>query len=1099
MSVGAQDPQQDADERAEREAAADIRAEAALDLFLPPDDAGITRTHHVTALLLARAGAPWLPRTLAAIDDQDRPADLVLGIDAGSADASAQLISAAGITLIHAPASPPGEPGVADALAAGVAAATEPEPGARPRVDADSLDTADQPDDQLGPSRLDPASGPNVHPVAWYWIVHDDSAPEAGCLEALLSGADRNPAATVLVPKTVSWSDSGLLVGVGHRWAPGTPVVDPLEPGERDQGQYDVDRPVYTGDSAGMLVRADVWAALGGMDPVVGDWAGAADLCRRAWGSGGEVMFIPAAVLAHRQSGHRGVRPQAGAGHPRGPARAGQLTLELSQAPGRALAWRYLRGWVATAVRAVLLLLTREPEEAAAEVAGAWQVLGRPRSIRAARRRLRRPPVTDLRRPPHVRARRGVALGHGLDLWSASRLTAARRWWPMPAALWRPLLIAAALVVASVIRSPGQFLGSGTLRGGGLLPAPGAIALLGEYLSSWHGTRFGTPLPLPAHLPLLAAASTPLLGSVDVLLRLAFGLAVPLAFLSCYASLGPRIAPRTRLLAALGYSALPAGVAAAGAGRISTLAVALLAPPTARLVARALGIGGHRPYGIRPTLAAGTMLGVLVAFAPLVLPLALVSALLAWVLLGFPRRPVRPALLVLGIAALFLVLWTPRLLVAPWLLFSEFGVADPALAEPGPQVWGLSPGGPTSIGWAGIPLLVVGIGAVLAARLRIRYLALLAAVAALLAAAAWLVPLAQRPWPDLAAGSLWPGVLLLFAGALLILLLVWSLEAGPPDADRPGSAPSALWGAWLVAVVILFVGWWAAPSALSVSASSGIPPVVSLDAESGARTRAVVLSHDQEGLRFAVAEGPTVALGDAQALAGSTVDPDFADAVAGLVSGASGEVEQQFGGRAIRYVVFNGASADPLVAELDATIGLRQLARSAEQSLWLVTGNPTRAELVGTPGAQSEPGDGSPPGPTPVAPVQVPVLTSPSSVDVVLHPQTELPRRLLFAEDFDPGWSGTLAGAGLDLSADAQDMIVADVATTGALKLAYTSWWPVAAGAQLLVFAALLVLSLPKRRPVDPDAAPPEPATAAPPAPPAAAEPGADLGVGGAP
>ena len=165
---------------------------------------------------------------------------------------------------------------------------------------------------------------------------------------------------------------------MGNRWAPGTPVVDPLEPNERDQGQYDVDRPVYTGDSAGMLVRADVWGALNGMDPTVGDWAGPADLCRRTWATGGEVWFIPAAVVAHRQAGHRGVRPTLGVRHPRRTARGGQLILELSQSPAAALPWRYIRAWVSTVIRAVALLLTREPEEATAEIAGAWSVLGIP-------------------------------------------------------------------------------------------------------------------------------------------------------------------------------------------------------------------------------------------------------------------------------------------------------------------------------------------------------------------------------------------------------------------------------------------------------------------------------------------------------------------------------------------------------------------------------------------------------------------------------------------------------------------------------------------------------------------------------------------------
>ena len=405
--------------------------------------------------------------------------------------------------------------------------------------------------------------------------------------------------------------------------------MDPLEPNERDQGQYDVDRPVYTGDSAGMLVRADVWGALNGMDPTVGDWAGPADLCRRTWATGGEVWFIPAAVVAHRQAGHRGVRPTPGLRHPRRTARGGQLILELSQAPAAALPWRYIRAWVSTVIRAVALLLTREPEEATAEIAGAWSVLGHPGRIHRARRAVRQPPVVDLTRPSVVRAGRGAALSHSLDSWTAGSTGRARAWWPPPGRIWHPLAVAGVLAVAAFVRDPGLMLGAGTVRGGGLLPAPGAGDLLEGYLSSWHPARFGDPLPLPVHLPLLAAASVPFLGSVDTLLRLLFGLAVPLAFLSCYASLGPGWAGRHRIAASLGYAFLPAGAAAMGGGRISTLAVLLLGPPTARLVARALNPAPSRPRGIRPALAAGTMVGVLVSFAPSVYVVLVVAAVLA--------------------------------------------------------------------------------------------------------------------------------------------------------------------------------------------------------------------------------------------------------------------------------------------------------------------------------------------------------------------------------------------------------------------------------------------------------------------------------------
>jgi GT2 family glycosyltransferase len=1014
----------------------DARADDALDRFLPPSDQGVVaRTHHVTALVLSRDGAQWLTRSLGALADQERPADHVIGIDAGSTDGSASLLGDGVRVMVRVE-----ESGIAFALAAGVA--TIGVPGG-----------SGLPEGSGHPHEADSGDGP----VAWYWIVHDDSAPEHACLTALLRGADRNPAAAVLIPKTVAWSDSGRLVGVGSRWAPGIPVVDPLEPTERDQGQYDVDRPVYSGDSAGMLVRADAWHSLGGMDPTMGDWAGAADLCRRVWAIGAEVMFVPTAVLAHRQAGHRGVRPVPGLPHPRRPAREGQLILELSQAPAAALPWRYVRAWLSSAVRVIALLLTREPEEAAAETSGAWRVLGSPARIHRVRRSVRRPPVGDLRRPAHVRASRGAALSHSLDSWAAGRRgPSSPTWWPPPARVWHPLAIAGALALAVLVREPGQLLGAGTLRGGGLLPAPGATDLLTGYLASWHPARFGTALPMPAYLPLLSAASIPFLGSVDVLLRVAFGLAVPLAFLSCYASLGPASSVgRHRIPMALAYSVLPAGVAAMGGGRVSTLAVLLLGPPTARLLTRALSRARNGSPGIRPALAAGTMLGVLVAFAPSAYVLVALAALVGWIGTRLARWPVRTGLVILGVSGLFLALWVPRVVGAPWLALSELGVNDPSLGTPAPNVWGLAPGGPTSVPWAGLPLVVVAILAVGVARFSSRSLVLLATAAGLLAGAAWVDPVARSVWPELGVGMLWPGVLLLVAGALLALLVA-------RVAAETGRVGTVLSVAWMAAIGVLAVGWWVAPQDLSVSSGTGLPPVVSLDAQSPARPRSLVLERVEGQVRYAVASGPQVLLGDADAVAGSVVDPGFDDAVEGLVSGASGQVEQELGGRGIRFVAFEGPPEDPVVAELDATFGLRQLARAADQSLWLVAGDPTRAELIDADPASPD----APVGP----PLEVPVLTTPTTIDVVLHPQAQVPRRLVVAEQADAGWWGSLAGRNLVLLPDARGMLWATVDTPGDLRVAHQSWWPIVASAQLALFLALVLLSMPKRRTVDPDA-----------------------------
>lgn len=994
----------------------DARAEDALSRFLPTEGPGIARAHHVTTLLVAHDGTDWLPRTLAGLSSQSRPPERTIPVDAGSSDASLAMLQEEFPGAVRMD----GAAGFAEAL------------GVATTMDVGTSDTG----------------RPEPDRVRWYWIIHDDAAPEPRCLEQLLEGADRNPASHVLIPKSVAWSDRARLVGIGNMWAPGTPVVERLEPREQDQGQHDVDRPVYCGETAGMLVRADTWHALEGLDPRYDDWGSGADLCRRVWGSGGEVTFIPQAVVSHRQAGRLGVRPgPAGRAVPRRAARHGELLLELTQSPAAALPWRWVRGWLSTLMRAVALLLTREPEESAGELAGAWDALAHPGRVRAGRRSLRRPPVASTRRPAHVRARRGAVLGHSLDAWTAARrVPASRARRQAGRALALPLAIAAALAVVSLLREPGQLLGSGTLHGGGLLPAAGARELLGAYLASWQDVRFGVPSSQPAYLLLLAAASLPLLGSVDLLLRLAFGLAVPLAFLSMYASLGPDRVGRARTSLSLAWALLPAGSAALTGGRISTLALLLLGPPTVRAIISALSAARSADPRVRPAIAAGTLLGVTSSFAPLALVLAIPAAAVAWLVRGMPRWSVRPGATMLVVAGAFVALGLPRVVAAPWLVLTDLGRNDPSLGTPAPWVWGLSPGGPTSVQWAGVPLLACGVLAAVLVRTGASPVAALAGVAVLLAATAWSGPLVHAVWPDVDVAGLWPGQMMLLAGGLLALLL------GRAAAARgPGAAISSV--ALTACVVALGVGWWVTPASLMVGAASVLPPVVALSEESPERPRTLLLSRDDDEVVYGVSTGARTRLGDADALAGSSTDLSFTVVVEDLVSGVGGDVEADLGRRGIRYVVLEAPAADPLAATLDASPGLRRLATAPNQSLWLVSGQPTRAELIG----RADDPD-----------VVIPIATRPTSLDVVLHPETLLPRILVLAERADPGWAGTIEGVPLTLSSDSQGMSVAQVAGTGRLTVEHSGPWTLLAIGHLVVLGLLVLLALPKRRPLDP-------------------------------
>ncbi len=1013
---------------------------------------GVPRRHVVTAVVVARDGAEWLPRTLGALAAQRRPPEQRVGVAVRCADQGEELLRAA---LPQVVAADPAQ-GLAGALAAGLDvpivadAASRLATGGPARLATDGVAHAAA--DGVAHRALDGGA-----PQEWLWILHDDSAPQPGCLAALLDAADRHPDAQVLVPKSVGWSDSSRLMGIGNRWAPGHPVVERLEPGERDQGQYDTERTVFSGDSAGMLVSMTAWQRLSGMVGPLGSWGGAADLCRRVWSTGGQVVFAPEAVVAHRSAGRTGrrrppdlartPRPHA----PRRDIRHQELLLELTQVGGLRLAARWLRGWLTSLLRALLMLLTREPEEASAELAGAWAVLAHPGRLRAARAAVRATGVHPIVRPDEVRARRGTVALHAMDWWVHAPREQARSLRQRPVSRASLMLAGTvgALCVASLIVSPTTLIGSGAVSGGGLLPAPDAGALLHDHLSSWRSVRFGVPTEQPAYLPLLALASLPLLGSVDLLLRLLITFAVPLAFVSAYASSGPLLLGRHRVTAALLWSLLPAGVAAAGAGRLSTLAVLLLGPPTARLLARAWQRARAGDRAIRPAIAAGTLLGVLGAFAPLTLALVLVLALGAWILAGLPRWPLRAGLITVACALAFVALWLPSMVRTPWLLVAEVGRNDPVLAASGtPLIAGLSPGGPTAVGWIGLPLLLGLLVVVLLCAPVRRYAAALLGCALLLVGAAWLPWLVATAWPQAPSGVAWAGQPLLLSSGMLVVLAARAVAVRMPlgIGFRAGLGDAGL----LVCAVLVVVAWWAAASLVRVSPASALPAVSGLAAQTPDQPRTLALLHDGDVVRYAVSARPEVQLGDADALAVTPADAPLAEIVRTLVSGAGGDVSDELAARAIRFVWLSAGPGDEVTARLDAAPGMRRLSSSIADSLWLVTDQPVRAQLA--------PVDGS-------ATVPVPVTTSPTSIHVVLDPAAQVPTVLSVAEQADAGWQGTLGGVPIALSADQRGLLTAELDRTGELVVTHRSAWSWLAAGQCTVMLGLMVLSLPKRRP----------------------------------
>ncbi|MGV1004528.1 MAG: glycosyltransferase family 2 protein [Candidatus Nanopelagicales bacterium] len=1023
---------------------------ALLDEVMPAgvEPVALAGEHRVTALVIARNGARWLPRTLQSLARQHRPPDETWAVDAESTDGSGELLTAAAGVSVRVPSS-----GWASSANAALSE----------RLDRTGAVGAEQ-------------------PTSWIWLIHDDSAPAPSALASLLDHADRHPEGAVIGPKVVGWADPIRLVDAGRLWAPGAPQVARVEREEHDQGQHDQPTRVYALGSPGLLIRAELLSELGGFDALAPGDTAAADVCRRAIALGYEVWMAPSAVVAHRRAGEMGVRDGTSLRGYRQALRAGQLRLELTQAPWWALPWRGARAVVSTVVRCLSLLITRDPAEAIGEFVGAARVLSRPGELLAARRAARAA-GGNLHRPAELRAPRWAVTRHAIDSWTSAGHPdlkpgggASGEWGRQPRLpAWLMPAVMVALIVGALIVNSALLLGPGLVQGGGLLPSAGASDLLGQYLRGWHEVGFGSARPAPAYLPLLGLLAAPLLGSPDLLLRLLIGGYVPLAFLTAYLCLGRRWPGGWRLALALGYALLPAGLAASEAGRLSTLALGLLGPPTVRLVAGAL----VRPRSRRWAVWAGLLAGVTTSFAPMawlmLLGWALSSLLQASVsdqgdpsAPGRQRRDLLQRWILLAVAAAGVnLLWLPQVGRWPGLLLLEAGVNSAGLRGSVPSWFGLglSPGGPGAPAfWVGIPVLLLAFGSALHSRGDQRIFRLAALSCAVAASSLLVATLCVRLRLSTPLGgarvAAWPGAWLLLAGAAALMAIGFAARpvyvGWQPPAARRGLVPAAA-----LAVGVLLWSWFASPPGpTGTSPEAVLPAVAAADAVSPQAPRVLVLRRDSgtATVSYYLSSGSGSRLGDADVALAGPAQEGLDHTVAGMVSAAGVAAGRELGPRGIGYVVFTGASDDPAISAIDSAGGLRRLSSGSDQALWLVVGHVDRAQVAGPDGAE---------------PAMVPVELEPVRVGAVLHPDLGAPMQFSLAERADLGWQVTLDEARIAAGADPDTGLVsAQLPTAGVLRVWHRDRRGALVSAQLALLSALFVLGLPKRRRVDPDSVP---------------------------
>ena len=1050
---------------------ADAGGASSVSLSAPPST-GPRPNAGVDAIVVVHNGAAWLAQCLDGLAAQTLPPARLVVVDVASSDTSN--------AIAHA------HSGVRRAI---------------PSVDVVRLD-AREPIGRAIERGVEALPVPSDPSSSWVWVLHDDSVPRANALAQLLHAGMRSKSVGVAGPKIVDWQDPRRLVEMGIQITrTGRRLASPAR-GEADQGQYDNRADVLAVSTSGMLVRRSAYDDIGGFDPVFVEHGADLDFGWRAQLAGHRVIVVPGAVVRDAAAGLDGERP--GGPRPRELERRGRRAArQVTLARCSPLAAPFLAIWMALSavVSSLTLLVAKRPRQAWRELTDITALL-HPFATFGARwrgratKRLRRDHLGTLFVAPTVAAR--TTIDHIQDAITPER-TRARREAALttetgpvadesesldnlPASLphrvvTHPGFVAvAAVLVASVAawRSP---IRSGALSptntgvaGGELRPVTtGSSGLWHAFRDAWHGAGLGSGSESGPHLAVLSALTwlaERLPGvaqgrsSAGITIAWLLFLAPVLGAWAAY--LAGRVVTPSRLaraLAALAWGT--AGVAAAGVsqGRVTVAVVHVLLP----FVLAGYCLAARRDGTFTATFATALATAVVGAFAPPLLGLAAVAALLLLVL-GPGLRRIR-ALVLLVVPAALLGPWAARF-VEDWrLLLSGPGLLSTS-DDGGP--WGAlalvlgEPGGTTWAVWLGAPLVVLGVLG-LGSRSRSRAESVGLAVGALVAVIGLagalvsqrvLLGSAETGVGQSAAAHLWAGLgLQLWLAGLLVGVLAGS-RAVLASLRRPGRR----WGfAAAVAATVLAVVPTVAGAALW--GTEGIGRTMSVGQAGPLANRLLLLRPSDDVVDFVLAgQEPGELLRDLD----RTPDADDAplvDAVANIVGGRGADSldSTALARLGIGFVQVRATADSALARRLDSSEGLSRLGTSERGILWKVqplpatdggtpATAPSRARLVDADGGLLQ---------------VVPTSGPHAAVDTTLPAGTGA-RSLVLAEPTE--WSKqalvTFDGRRLEPVAGAAQPTYAVPPTAGVLRIdlaAAQPWWRLGQGVLLglVVFLAV--------------------------------------------
>ncbi len=516
--------------------------------------------------------------------------------------------------------------------------------------------------------------------------------------------------AAVIGPKFVAADGSGHLMDVGWYVDRTGHPYSGIESDEIDQEQRDGVRDVFFVTREVMLMRRDLWDAIGSFDEGCEPGASELDFCWRARIAGARVMVAPDATVETEQLtlDRRSLKfPKA------------RTRTLVRNASWWSLLWAIPAGIVLAIVEALGLLVARRPRRAAATL-GAWfGVVFSPSSwsSRRAVQRHRTVSDSDLR---FVQIRGSARVREFLERYHADdRLAAAGDATRAVAAdlldlLRQPLTYGWVVFIGMAGFGSRKFLSDGFPHIGQMMPWIGTRALGGTFSAAWRTTGFGAARPAsPAFL--IMSGWTAITGGDPTRAATWFVLTLwLLGAIGVYRLVRPfdRL-PLAALVGGLAYGVNPLIFSLLSTGNLPSLALYAGAPWVLHSLIRA----GRAPKGSqrsRALISGAIWLAVVGCFQPLVILLLPVVAI-AWLL----TLPIGggPAFVLRAIPHIVIVTLGALALVFPWPLSFVRSGFDPIVVglAPRPEIslgQILSFGSTSAIvGWllvvaAALPLLI---------------------------------------------------------------------------------------------------------------------------------------------------------------------------------------------------------------------------------------------------------------------------------------------------------------------------------------------------------------------------------------------------------